>query len=239
MQNTWNEIKQQARNVSKLVLSQKRGWRKDRGALLFLAIVVFSITLCARFSLTVHIFNSIVQFFSHSFACLRFLRKEAEKVTEEMNYWIKNVYSRKKNENRMWVKTQLLQETFPLCVLFCVFFSAATFLLWFGGLYKFSVPFSLSVQVNCVSTWFWRTMFLLACKNMVCQNQVGTRENWTDSKKRTENLYKPPNHRKKVAVLLCCSPSFFPVGWVSTGTLSARCFFLVGSSARLVLPAPR
>ena len=126
-----------------------------------------------------------------------------------MNNRIKNVDCRKKNENRMWVKTQLLQETVPLCVLFCVLIPAATFLWRFGGLHKFYVPFLLSFQVNCVSTWFWQTMFLLACNNMVCQNQVETRGTWTDSKKRTENLYKPPNHRKKVAVLLCCSPSFF------------------------------
>ena len=34
---------------------------------------------------------------------------------------------------------------------------------------------------------------------MVCQNQLEPRGTCTDSGKGTENLYKPPNHNKKVA----------------------------------------
>ena len=202
----WNNTTNPERVQTRFITEKRLTKRQGRTPVSYNSCF-FSHAMCSFFFNCSHFwfYSSILQ----SFFCLfAFLRKQAEKVTEEMNYWIKNVYSRKKNENTMWVKTQLLQETVPLWVLFCVFFSAATFLLWFGGLYKFSVLFSLSVQVNCVSTWFWQTMFLLACKNMVCQNQVETQGTWTDSKKGTANLYKPPNHRKKVVVLWCCYPLF-------------------------------
>ena len=97
-------------NMFKFILSQK-SWRKDRGALLFLAIAnscFFQSYFVLVFLYAVHIFNPIVQFFSHSFACSRFCAKKQKK-------WLKKV------TDRIWVKTQLLQEIVPLCLLFCVF----------------------------------------------------------------------------------------------------------------------
>ena len=165
MQNTWNEIKQQARNVSKLFFSQRRGWRKYRGALMFLAIVVFSVTLCAHFSLTVNILNSIVQFFRYSFACLRFCANKQKKWLKRWTIGLKVcTVERKTSTERDWKKNYCKKQSLSVC--FFVFFFGSHRFVMIWGLFKFSVPFSLSVQDNCVSTWFWQTMFFLAFKNM-------------------------------------------------------------------------
>ena len=208
MQNTWNEIKQQARNVSKLVLSQKRGWRKNRGAHLFLAIVVFSVTLCARFSLTVHIFNSMVQFFSHSFACLRFCVNKQKKWLKRWTMGLKMcTVERKMRTDCEWKDNYCKKQS--LSVYFFVFFLAATFLLWFGGLYKFSVPFSLSVHVPRVSNWFWQTMFLLHAKTWLVKIKWGHGE--------LELIVKREQR-------ICTSPQIIAKKWLSFGAVPP--FFL-------------
>ena len=107
-----------------------------------LAIVAFSDTFCSHFFSTVHMFNLVVHFFSHFFCLLASLRKQEEAMAEQMNNRIKNVNGREKDENTMWLRTQLLQGTVPLGALFC-FFPSVTFLWWFGDLYKICTPFPL------------------------------------------------------------------------------------------------
>ena len=132
MQNTWNEIKQQAWNVSTLVLSQKRGWRKNRGALLFLAMVVFSVTLCARFSVTVHIFNSMVQFFSHSFACLRFCANKQKKWLKRWTIGLKMcTVERKMRTDCEWKHNYCKKQSLSVCIL-CFFFGSHLFVMIWG-----------------------------------------------------------------------------------------------------------
>ena len=46
------------------------------------------------------------------------------------------------------------------------------------------ILFPLSVQVPCVSGWFWQTMFWLESKNLVCQNQPETQRTCIDSGKK-------------------------------------------------------
>ena len=143
---------------------------------------------------------------------------------------------RKMRTDYEWKHNYCKKQSLSVC--FFVFFSAATFLLWFGGLYKFSVPFSLSVQVPRVSNWFWQTMFLLHAKTWFVKIK------WRHGElelivKREQRFCASPQIIAKSGCPFVLFLLFFPVGWVSTGTLSARCFFLVGSSARLVLPAPR
>ena len=136
---------------------------------------------------TVHIFNPIAHFFSHGFCLFAQRRKQAETVAGTMNNRIKNVNDRKKIENRMWLRTQRLQERVPLDVLF-VFFPSANFLWWLGDLHKFCTTFLLSMQVPCLSGWFWQTKFLLESKNLVCQNQLERRGTCIDKGKRSTDF---------------------------------------------------
>ena len=78
-----------------------------------------------------------------------------------MNYWIKNVDGRKKNENRMWVKTQLLQETVPLCVLFCVFFRQPPFCYDLGACTNSLFPFHYQFKLTVSPLGFGKPCFCL------------------------------------------------------------------------------
>ena len=106
-----------------------------------------------------------------------------------------------------------------MLLLIC-FFLSLIFLWWFGGTSSV-LHLPQSIQIPCVSNWFWQTTFLLACKNMVCQNQVGIYGTWTDSENRKENLCKAPKSSEDSSRFFVLFPSLFPVCWVSTGTLSA------------------
>ena len=50
--------------------------------------------------------------------------------------------------------------------------------------------FPLSVQVPCVSGWFWQTMFWLESKNLLCQNQPETQRTCIDSRKKKREFVK-------------------------------------------------
>ena len=156
---------------------------------LFLAIVVFSLTFSSHFFSSVNIFNPIVHFFSYCFWSFASLRKQAEKKAEKWTIGL-NMWKLQKKENRTWLRIQLFKWTVPLRVLFSCFSPSANFLWLFGDLYKFSTPFPLSVQVPCVSDWLSQTMFFLASKNLVCQNQLEKQENCIERGQMRTKFYK-------------------------------------------------
>ena len=135
------------------------------------------------------------------------------------------------------MKTQLLQETVSLCVLFCVFFRKPHFCYDLGACTNSPFLFQYQFKFCVAPIDFGKPCSCLHARTCIVKIKWGHGEPEQIVKGNRE-FVQAPKSSQKVAVLLCCSPSCFPVGWVSTGTFSARCFFLVGSSARLVLLAP-
>ena len=147
--------------MSKLVLSQKRGWRKDRGALLFLAIVVFSVTLCARFSLTVHIFNSIVQFFSHSFACLRFCANKQKKWLKRWTIGLTMcTVERKMRTECEWKHSYCKKQSLSVCF-FVFFFRQPPFCYDLGACTNSLFPFHYQFKLTVSPFGFGKPCFCL------------------------------------------------------------------------------
>ena len=107
-----------------------------------------------------------------------------------MNNRIKNVKSRKKNEIRKWLKTQLLQESVQFRVIFFVFALQLNFGDDVETCTNSLLLFPLSVQVPCVSGWFWQTMFWLESKNLVFQNQPETKGTCINSGKKNREFVK-------------------------------------------------
>ena len=136
------------------------------------------------------------------------------------------------------MKTQLLQETVPICVLFCVFFRQPPFcydlLACTNSLFPFHYQFKLTVSPH----GFGKPCFCLHARTWFVKIKWRHGEIELIVKREQRNCTSPQIIAKKW-LSFGAVPPFFPVGMVSTGTLSARCFFLVGSSARLVLLAPR
>ena len=147
---------------------------------LFLAIVVFLLTFCSHLSFYRSHFNHIVHFFSNCFCLFASLRKQAETVAERTNNKIKIVNGRKINDNRMWLGTQLLQGTVPLCVLFSSFSPSANFLWWFGDLYKFSTHFpTVSSSSFCLLLTLANHVFACKQKHGLPKSTWDTRNlNW-------------------------------------------------------------
>ena len=123
---SWTESEKGTENLNKPQIITKR-WlpkkkhKKAHREGLFLAIVVFSVTLCARFSLTVHVFNSIVQFFGHFFACLRFCANKQKKWLKRWTIGIKMCTVEKKWEQIVSENTTIARNSPSLCAFLCFF----------------------------------------------------------------------------------------------------------------------
>ena len=156
-QGTWVDCGKRSTELVQITeSSQKSDWRKKQKraqsdcSLQKLCSQSHSVLI---FVSTVHIFNPIAHFFSHGFCLFAQRRKKAETVAGRMNNRIKNVNDRKKIENRMWLRTQRLQERVPLGVLFCFFpFSQLFVMTWRLAqiLYSFSIVKASSSSLRLI-----------------------------------------------------------------------------------------
>ena len=137
------------------------------------------------------------------------------------------------------MKTQLLQETVPLCAFLCFFFRQPLFCDDLGACTNSLFPFYYQFKLTVSPFGFGKPCFCLHARTWFVKIKWRHGELELIVKREQRICTSPQIIAKKWLSFCAVPPPFFPVGWVSTGTLSARCFFLVGSSARLVLLAPR
>ena len=99
-------------------------------------------------------FTFLILLFIFSISFLAWFCRDANNLKQPLKKLInriKKLNGRKYNEEKMWLSTQLLHGTVPLCVLFnffpCFFDDLVTFT-------KSLLHFALSIDVPCVSDWF-------------------------------------------------------------------------------------
>ena len=101
-----------------------------------------------------------------------------------MNKSFKYVNERNKKWDQKVNKNTTIARKLHLCAPFFVFLLQSLFCDDLVTFTNSLLIFLLSVQIPCVSCWFWQTIFWLESKNLVCQNQPETQGACIDSGKK-------------------------------------------------------